>query len=115
MIVLEQPTQPLPTADLPVRRGFGEYSSRKQELIAFALMIPLFVIMQDEIANGFSERGLAKKDQVIQTRLFDGAHKALCVSVYMSAQMYPSEQGQSCQEPRKDEGVTGWLPPRQTV
>ena len=31
------------------------------------------------------------------------------------APQYPSEQGQSCQEPRKDEGVTGWLPPRQTA
>jgi hypothetical protein len=44
VIVLEQPTQPLLTANVPVRRGFGEYSSRKQELIAFALMIPFFVI-----------------------------------------------------------------------
>ena len=32
------------TANLRVRRGFGEYSSRKQELIAFALMISFFVI-----------------------------------------------------------------------
>ena len=81
MIVLEQPTQPLLTANVPVRRGIGEYSSRKQELIAFALMIPFFVIMQDEISNGFSERGLAKQDQAIETGLFNGAHKPLCISV----------------------------------
>ena len=74
MIVLEQPAEPLLTANVPVSWGMGEYSSRKQELIAFALMIPFFVIMQDEISNGFSERCLAKQDQTIQTRLFDRAH-----------------------------------------
>ena len=87
MIVVEQSAEPLLTANVPVSWGVGEYSSRKQELIAFALMIPFFVIMQDEISNGFSERGLAKQDQTIQTRLFDRAHKPLCITVCMSLQM----------------------------
>ena len=51
MIVLEQPAEPLLTANVPVSWGVGEYSSRKQQLIAFALMIPFFVIMQDEISK----------------------------------------------------------------
>ena len=55
------------TTNGPVRRGVGEYGSRKQQLIAFTLMIAFVVIMQDEILNAFLEGRLPKKDQALET------------------------------------------------
>src|SRR5580693_496788 len=54
---------------------------RENEHIADALMVPLAVIMSDELANGDSQSVLSEQNHTLQARLLNAAHEPLGVAV----------------------------------
>jgi hypothetical protein len=44
---------------------------RKQYTILLALMVPLFVVMQQILLQGSPQRGLSNQDELCQAFLFD--------------------------------------------
>ena len=56
-------------------------NSRKEEHVAFALMISLMMIMRHVLLEGVTQGRFSKQDQPRQALLFDRAHPPLCIGI----------------------------------
>src|SRR4029077_11155134 len=67
VIILEQSAQSLPTANRPSTGNSGWARPSKQQLVVFALMVPLGVVMIAEIRKRVAQRAFAEQDQLGKT------------------------------------------------
>jgi hypothetical protein len=79
MVVLQQATEPLARHNAPLAFRLGRYG--QNQLIVQALMVPLVMIMRNELAHRPPERPFTNENQAVQTRFFDASYEALRVRV----------------------------------
>ena len=76
-VVIEEPTEPRPTANAPPGRPVPVIDER----VVQPLMIPLVMIVSHELCDGSSKVALADRYDPIETFLFDGSHEAFGVGI----------------------------------
>jgi hypothetical protein len=76
-VVIEEPTEPRPTANPPPGRPGPVVDKR----VVQPLMIPLAMIVSHELCEGSSKVTLADRYDPIETFLFDGSHEAFGVGI----------------------------------
>ena len=79
IVVVEQPTEPCPTADLAAvsrMRRVGQDQS-----VAESLVIAFMVIMRNKFLDRLAQRTFSEQNHSIQARLLDGPDESLRVGV----------------------------------
>ncbi len=85
VIVLQQPAQSLLASHDPPTGGVLGICPRKQQLIVFALMISLSLIMFAEVPKGAAQGGFTEQDQLGKTLALDRANPTFRVTVQIGA------------------------------
>ena len=82
-VVLQEPAEPFVADDRSVvihgRRGWHD------ELVVETLMVPLAMIVLNELADRMAKMPLAERHDAVQAFGFDAEHEAFCVRVYVGA------------------------------
>ena len=79
MVVVQHPTDPL--AALDATAGWRCRRQRQDQAIAEPLVIPLVMVVHDELADGAPQRALADQNHALEAGLLDGVHEALRIGV----------------------------------
>ena len=70
MVVVQHPTDPL--AALDATAGWRCRRQRQDQAIAEPLVIPLVMVVHDELADGAPQRALADQNHALEAGLLDG-------------------------------------------
>jgi hypothetical protein len=65
--------------------GFADVARGIDKLVAYALMVALFMIMIQERSGGSQERTFVKENHLLEALAFDRAHESLAVSIQIRA------------------------------
>lgn len=101
-VVVEEPTQPLSTANPPAR---AHHRRALNELVLETSVIPLPVVMLDVLRDRPTKMAFAEPDHRAETFLFDRAHKPLGVRISRSAPETASAPRESRPRPPAREGT----------
>src|SRR5262249_8968672 len=78
VVVAQPPAQPLAAPNV---NTVGWMGLSRDQPVAEPLMVPLSVVVCDELIEGAKQLTLAEKDQTVETLRADRAHEALRVSI----------------------------------
>jgi hypothetical protein len=79
VIVFEHSAEALSASDRSV--AMCETAIRNNEQITDALMVPLAMIVDNELPNGLPQRAFSEQNHPLQAGFFDTAHEAFGVAV----------------------------------